>query len=139
MTPRPLPVHFWDVPPVSTRDTPVEQPILIIWACAPLYSLSTKMPSHLSALSMALTVPAAPRRAHQCRRHRCSWDGRDVTSRSRTNEPGEASGSLALYLGGQMNANPRVSNPTTLGQAGELSRTRPMDSPFFHLEIGRLR
>ena len=128
MMPRLLPADFCYVPPLLTRDTPVEQPILVIWSCASLSLYSAKMLSHSSLPPMALTVPATPRRAHQCRRHRCPWDGGDVTSRCRTTEPGDASGTSALYLGGQINANPRVSNPTTLGQAGELSRSRPSDS-----------
>ena len=51
-----------------------------------------------------------------------------MTSRCRAYDPGEASGSSTRYLGGETPASPRVSNSTTLGWAGESSRSPPSDS-----------
>ena len=90
------------------------------------------MPSHSPMLSMAFTVPATTMRRHccrprGCRRRRCSWHGGDVTSRCRAYDPGEASGSSTLYLGGQTLTNPRVATSTPLGWAGEPLRSRPSD------------
>ena len=50
-----------------------------------------------------------------------------MTSRCRAYDTGETSGSSTLDLGGQALTNPRVSTSTTVGWAGEPSRSRPSD------------
>ena len=80
---------------------------------SPSMSLTKMLPPPL-LITVALTAPTTtmgpPRcRPPGCRRHRCSSHGGGVTARCRPANPGNADGSLGLYLRGQAVTSPRVS------------------------------